>query len=118
MLKPAVICLLLGGLLAGCAPVPRDLAEQRLALRNELSPSLLFTVKGVTYAVSRRPEARTGIRVRTRGGVDGTRQGAYAAAIRAYGCQSMRLTETVPTWRVAEGHGSFCEFDRDFGVNR
>lgn len=118
MRKRTVLYLLLGGLLAGCAALPRDVAEQRLALRNELSPSRLFTNKGVTYAVSRRPEARGGIRVRTRGGVDGSRKGAYSAAIRAYGCQAMGLTETVPVWRVAEGKGSFCEFDRDRGVNR
>lgn len=118
MLKRALLCLLFAGLLAGCAPSRGGLSEEQLALRNELAPSRLLTVKGVTYAVSRRPEARSGIRVRTRGGVDGTRQGAYAAAIRAYGCQSLRLVETAPVWRVAEGHGSFCEFDRDGGVNR
>jgi hypothetical protein len=113
----AALCLLLGALLSGCGP-GRGLSAEQRAMRNELAPSLLYTVKGVTYAVSRRPEARGGIRVRTRGGVDGSRKSAYAAAIRAYGCQSLSLTETVPVWRVAEGKGSFCEFDRNRGVNR
>ena len=83
MLKQTVLCLLLGGLLAGCAPLRGDASGEQLALRNQLAPSLLFTVKGVTYAVSRRPEAHGGIRVRARGGVDGSRKGAYTAAIRA-----------------------------------
>lgn len=119
MLKQTVLFLLLGGLLAGCATsrdgIPDD---EKMELRQSMAPSRLYKVGNVTYAVSQRPEARTGIRVRTRGGVSGSKKGAYTAARRAYGCQSMSLTESVPVWRVAEGHGNFCQFDRAGGVAR
>lgn len=118
MLKQTVLCLLLGGLLAACAASRGGGSDGEPDLRPSLAPSRLYKVGDTTYAVSRRPESRTGIRVRTHGGGNGTQKAAYIAATRAYGCQSLRLTETVPVWRVADGHGSFCEFDLDGGVNR
>ena len=118
MLKRTLLCLLLGSLLAGCAASQGAKSDETMELRQSLAPSRAYKVGGVTYMVSQRPEALTGIRVRTRGGVNGTSKGAFTAARRAYGCQSIRLTETVPVWRVAEGHGSFCQFDRAGGVAR
>lgn len=108
------LALLLALVLSSCAsqsvpPAVEDSGIER---------GFVFRVGGVNYAVSQRHGVKGGVRVRTRGGVAGTRRGAFTAVNRAFGCQSLSLREVRPVWRVAEGRGQFCEFDRRGGVNR
>jgi hypothetical protein len=38
----------------------------------------------------------------------GSKQGAAAAVIKAYGCQRVQLREVEHGWRVADAVGTFC----------
>lgn len=112
------LAFLLALALYACTPASGPSGGAESAADSGIERAVVFRVGRTNYAVSRRHGVRGGIRVRTRDNVDGTRRGAFTAARWAFGCQSLTLNETVPVWRVAEGRGQFCDFDRHGGVGR
>ncbi|HMB77129.1 MAG TPA: hypothetical protein VKN76_12065 [Kiloniellaceae bacterium] len=67
-----------------------------------------ITTGGVTYQVARRTEGQNRFRVTTVGGRPGSKNGAAAAVIQAYGCQRAQVTEIEKSWRVVDAVGTFC----------
>lgn len=67
-----------------------------------------ITTGGVIYQVSRDSTRENRFRVTTVGERPGSKNGAAAAVIKAYGCQRAQVTETVAGWREADAIGSFC----------
>jgi hypothetical protein len=96
-------------LAAACGPDRPPLTEEQLELRRELLPELQYTIDGVTYAISKRPDASGVYDITTKGSRPGTEAGVFQAVRQAYGCQSITLIQTSPNWRSAEAQGAFCK---------
>ena len=96
--------------LAACAGTGPPTAEEleRRELRKALLPTLQYRIAGVRYAVGRVPGEPGNFEIFTVEEGNGTQKGMFQALRRAYNCQSIRLTETVPTWREATARGAFC----------
>ena len=67
-----------------------------------------ITTGGATYQISRRAEQQNRFRVTTVNDRPGSKNGAAAAVIKAYGCQRVQVTEVKKGWREADAVGTFC----------